>query len=132
MSQENVETVRKSWDALMSGDTGARSVFDPNVIYENDLLPDDIGETYQGIEGVLKAWTLWAQPWEKLETDLEWVRGAGDKVVSCHLARMRGKGSGVAGEFRYAYLWRFRAGKVVFCKAYRHPSEALEAAGLSE
>ena len=51
MSQENVETVRKSWDALMSGDTGARSVFDPNVIYENNLLPDDIGETYQGIEG---------------------------------------------------------------------------------
>jgi ketosteroid isomerase-like protein len=132
MSQENVEIVRETWGGLMSGDIVALSVFDPNVIYENDLLPDGIGETYHGIEGVVKAWALWAQPWENLQTDLEWVRGAGDDVVSCHLARMRGKASGITTKLRYAYLWRFRANKVVYCKAYRNPNEALEAVGLSE
>jgi len=133
MSQENVEIVREAWRGLMSADPAAAlSVFDPNVTYENDLLPDGAGETYHWIEGVVKAWALWAQPWATLETDLEWVRGAGDDVVSCHLARMRGKGSGIATNMRYAYLWRFRKGKVVYCKAYRNPNEALAAAGLSE
>jgi len=45
---------------------------------------------------------------------------------------MRGKGSGVEAEIRYAYVWRFRGGKVVHCKSYADPAEALEAAGLKE
>jgi ketosteroid isomerase-like protein len=45
---------------------------------------------------------------------------------------MRGKGSGVEAEIRCAYVWRFRGGKVVYCKSYVDPAEALEAAGLSE
>ena len=35
-------------------------------------------------------------------------------------------------DFRYAYLWRFEGGKVVYLKSYRDPRQALEAAGLSE
>jgi ketosteroid isomerase-like protein len=34
-------------------------------------------------------------------------------------------------EGRYAYLWRFREGKVVYLKSYGNPAEALEAARLS-
>ena len=29
-------------------------------------------------------------------------------------------------------LWRFRQGKVIYCKSYLDPADALEAAGLSE
>jgi ketosteroid isomerase-like protein len=45
---------------------------------------------------------------------------------------MRGKGSGIEGERRYAYLWRFRAGKIVYYKSFGDPSEALDAAELPE
>jgi ketosteroid isomerase-like protein len=45
---------------------------------------------------------------------------------------MRGKKSGVEAELRYAYLWRFREGKVIYCKGFRDPREALEAVGMSE
>jgi ketosteroid isomerase-like protein len=108
-------------------------LLDDEVVYEDDLLPDHIGETYRGLEGLIKAWSQWTEAWESLETDVEWVRDVGnDEVVSCHRARMRGKGSGVRGEMRYAYLWRFRAGKIVYCKSFGSPAEALEAAGLSE
>ena len=61
--------------------------------------------TYRGVDGMMKAWSVWAEPWDELRTEIEWVRDAGaDRVVSCHRARMRGKGSGVEGERRYAYL----------------------------
>jgi hypothetical protein len=44
VSQENVEIVREAWGGLMSADPAtALSVFDPNVTYENDLLPDGAG-----------------------------------------------------------------------------------------
>ena len=41
-------------------------------------------------------------------------------------------GSGIAGELRYAYLTRFRAGKLIYMKSYLDPADALRAAGLSE
>jgi ketosteroid isomerase-like protein len=133
MSRENAETVRRSWEGWMKGDATALAVFDSDVVFEDDFLPDHVGETYRGVEGLQRAWFVWAEPWAEFETDIEWVRGAGtDAVVSCHRARMRGKGSGVKGERRYAYVWRFRAGKIIHCKAFGEPSEALEAVGLSE
>jgi ketosteroid isomerase-like protein len=134
MSRENVETVRTSWEAWMKGDVAALlGILDSEVVYEDDLLPDHAGETYRGVEGLVRAWSSWTEPWEDFESGLEWVRDAGhDVVVSCHWARMRGKGSGIPGEVTYAYVWRFEAGKVVYCKSFGEPSEALGAVGLSE
>jgi ketosteroid isomerase-like protein len=133
MSQENAETVRKSWEGLMRGDATGLEIFDSDVVYEDDLLPDNAGETYRGVEGLQRAWSVWTEPWDEIGTELEWVRASGtDLVVSCHRAHMRGKGSGIKGARRYAYVWRFRAGKVVYCKSFGDPREALEAVGLSE
>jgi ketosteroid isomerase-like protein len=131
MSQENVERVRALWPAVNRGDTASLAFFDGDVVYESDLLPDHVGQTYRGIDGLVKAWSVWTEAWDGLETDIEWVRDAGtDAVVSCHQARMRGKGSGVEADLRYAYLWRFRDGNVIYCKGFRDPAEALEAVGL--
>ena len=133
MSQENVELLRSSWERLMKGDAAAREVFDSGVVYEDDLLPENAGETYRGVDGMMKAWSVWAEPWDELGTEIEWIRDAGaDWVVSCHRARMRGRGSGVKGERRYAYLWRFRGNKIIYCKSFGDPKQALETLGLSE
>ena len=135
MSEENVEIIERGWQDLMSGDPtefGDLSWLDTEIVYEDDTLPDHVGETYHGHEGLRRAWARFTEPWENFENDLEWARDAGDEVVSCHLVRGRGKGSGVEGEGRYAYLWRFRDGKIVYLKSYGNPAEALEAAGLRE
>src|SRR5215204_6204927 len=85
MSKENVDTIRSAWEAWMKGDATALAVLDSDVVYEDDLLPDHVGETYRGVDGLLKAWSIWAEPWDEFETDIEWVRDAGtDEVVSCH------------------------------------------------
>jgi ketosteroid isomerase-like protein len=134
MSQENVEALKKLWQELMAGDLAAidLSLVDPDVVYEDDLLPDHSGESYHGHEGLRRAWAQFLEPWETFENDMEWTRDAGNEVVSCHRVRARGKGSGIAGELHYAYVFRFREGKIVHVKSYGEPSEALEAVGLSE
>jgi len=135
MSQENVEIVRAWVEDVLRGDIadlGDLSFLDPEIVYEDEILPDHVGETYRGRDGFRKAWARAIEPWESLEARLEWTRDAGDEVVSCHWSRMRGKASGIEAEIRYAYVWRFGDGKVVYCKSYADPAEALTAAGLRE
>jgi ketosteroid isomerase-like protein len=134
MSQENVEAVLTMWEASMEGDPAELdlSLLAENIVYEDDVLPDHGSETYHGHDGIRRAWARAIEPFEDAENVVEWARDAGDQVVSCHRVRGRGTASGIAVEFRYAYLWRFEGDKVVYLKSHRKPAEALEAAGLRE
>jgi ketosteroid isomerase-like protein len=136
MSEENVETVREMWETGLTGEptTIPVSYFDPEVTYEDEFIPDHAGETYRGHEGMQRAWTQALEAFEDgaLDNRIVWARDAGDEVVTCHHVRARGKGSGVAIEFDYAYVWRLRAGKIIYCKSFRSSADALKAAGLSE
>jgi ketosteroid isomerase-like protein len=135
MSQENMEMFEQWWEraaaTAFSTDLDL-SLFDPDVLYEDEVLPDHVGEVYRGHDGFRRATARYLEPWEEFEIEIEWVRDAGDELVSCHRVRVRGKGSGIAGELRYAYLTRFRAGKIVYMKSYLEPADALRAAGLPE
>jgi ketosteroid isomerase-like protein len=133
MSQENVETVRKMWEASMEDDPADLdlSLLAEDVVYEDDVLPDHGGETYRGHAGILRAWARAIEPWEDSENVIEWARDAGEQVVSCHRVRGRGRASEIRVDFQYAYVWRFDGEKVVYVKSYRDPANALEAAGLS-
>ena len=132
MSQENVEKLRKEWDIWMTGNLADLSLLDADVILEETVLPEQTDEPYHGHEGVRRAWARWSELWETLDTELEWARDAGDSVVSCHRVHVRGRGSGIETETRYAYVWTFRKGKITHYKSYRDPTEALKAAGLEE
>jgi ketosteroid isomerase-like protein len=135
MSQEDVELIREAWDAWMKGeptDLADLSLMDAEVVFGDEILPDRVGETYYGHEGLQEAWALAIEPWETFEVEMDWARDAGDQVVSCHRIRGRAKGSGIALEGRYAYVWRIRGGKVVHLRSYGDPAEALDAAGLQE
>lgn len=135
MSEENVEIVRAGWETWMQGDVTQiedMSFVDSEIVYEDDSLPDHVGETYRGHEGLRRAWARFTEPWGEFENHLEWVRGNGDAVVSFHRTQATGRESGVPVEFHYAYLWRFDQGKVTHLRSYAEPAEALEAAGLSE
>jgi ketosteroid isomerase-like protein len=135
MSEENVEIIRKYAEEWLNGDLkhlGDLSFLDAEVVYEDEILPDHVGEVYHGREGFRKAWARAVEPWESIEGEVEWIRDAGESVVSCHRGRMRGQGSGIEATIRYAYVWRFRGGKVVRCRSYADPAKALEAARLRD
>ena len=134
MSEQNVETVRDFWEAAMGGDPMDvdLSRVDADIVYEDEVLPDHGDEVYRGHAGLRRAWARMLEPWEDgAENVIEWARDAGDAVVTCQRARMKGKGSSIEVEFRYAYLWRLEDGRLVYLKSFRDPADALEAAGLS-
>ena len=131
MSQENVDRLRRVWDAWNRGDFDV-SILDPEVLFEDTVLPDSVGETYRGPEGVVRGWTRWTESWEEFTTQVEQIVDAGERLVSIHTVHLQGKRSGAPMTFRYAYLYTFRGDKVVHIRSYSDPAKALQAAGLPE
>jgi ketosteroid isomerase-like protein len=128
---ETIEDIPAFVDALRRGDADLASL-DPDVVYEDANLPDHIGETYRGSEGILRAAERWADASETLTLELERIVGWGDRLVSVHVAHSKARHSGIEFDLPLSYAWTFRDGRIVHFQSYRDPADALEAAGLSE
>jgi ketosteroid isomerase-like protein len=79
-------------------------LLDPDVVFEDDLLPDHAGETYRGREGVMRSIRTWLEPYERFTIELEQIVESGDRLVSIHRFRYKAQYTGIEGEMRYAYL----------------------------
>jgi ketosteroid isomerase-like protein len=136
MSETNVENLRailEAWDPEAWRRDGIdMSLLDPEVTYEDNTLPDHIGETYPGHEGVTRATERWLEAFESLTIELERIAGEGDLLVSIHRVHAKARYTGIEMDGLVAYLWTFRDGTVISFRSFRDPDEALEAAGLSE
>jgi ketosteroid isomerase-like protein len=132
MSQENVELVRRRFDAFNRGDLAAMiELTDPDAVWWD--RPDDPwaaaphrgrGACMQHLAEILEDAELQAQPQEFID--------AGDKVaVGVRLVGC-GRTSGVAFEEHEFHVFTLRGGKVTETREYRERAEALEAVGLSE
>ena len=136
MSQENVVNLRAyldtwGWEAWRRGEFDT-SLLDPDVTYEDTTLPDHVGETYRGPEGVIRATERWVEPFEWLQIELERVLSAGDRLVSIHRVRAKARHTGIEFDGPVAYVWTFRDGKVIHFRSFRDPEEAVKAVGLEE
>ncbi len=132
MSPENVERLRAfcaAWDTRGEPDF---SLLDPEIVFEDEILPDHAGETYRGYEGVVRSVRTWVEAYEELTIELEQIVGSGDRLISIHRFRGKGRHTGIEDGGRYAYLWTFRDGKVIHFRTFRDPAEALAALGLRE
>lgn len=139
MSQENVERLRgllDDWDpiarleAWRRGEALDLSVLDPELSYEDADLPDHVGETYHGYEGLARAMEQWFESYESVEIELERILGMGDSLVSIHQLRLKARHTGIEFDSALAYVWTFRDGRVIHIKGFFEPAKALEAAGL--
>jgi ketosteroid isomerase-like protein len=141
MSAEHVERLRhrlKEWgrdpkgeiERWKRGEPPDLSLFDDEVTFEDNLLPDHVGETYHGYEGLARAIDQWLDPFESVGIGLERIVGSGDRLVSIHRMRMTASHTGIEFESGLAYIWSFRDGRIVHIQGYFDPSEALAAAGL--
>jgi ketosteroid isomerase-like protein len=134
-SDLNVERLRsffQTWDPSEWARGENMSLFDPELIYEGDVLPDQVGETYHGHEGLARATRTWLDPIDEIAVELERIIGTGDCLVSVQRASGKMRHTGIQMARAYAYLWRFRDGQVAYLKTFGNTQEALNAAGLSE
>ena len=131
MSQENVEVVRRMYDAFGGGDAdGALAHFDPEVVFDASHRVD--GRVGRGHEELVAILSEWLSTWNEWREEVEEIRDAGNQVLVIGTQRGRGKGSGVEWENRFGHLYEVQGGKITRWTVYSDLSEALEAAGLRE
>jgi len=138
MSQENVEIVRRVYDAAARRDTATvLALYDPELEWD---MTRRVGEglwgqggLYRGHEGLRRWFREWSEGLDHIEYEAEELIAAGDdRVISEAYMRGRGRASGIeVGATLYA-VWTIREGKVVRVVWFSRREEALEAAGLSE
>jgi len=132
MSRENVEIVKRLYQAWSAGDPEvALELVSPDVVWIAIEDAPDAG-TYRGTAGVLAYFGDWLQDFEDLRMEFDELIGAGEFLVAVQRGRARGKGSGVEVDLRYAVLYEFEDGRITRVREFRTKEQALEAAGLSE
>ncbi len=135
MSQENVEVVRRIWDAADRRDSQTVfSFYDPEVELDVSGFPVVATDAnlYRGHDGIRRLFTEWREIWSDAGSNLVELIDAGDRVVSVYEYRGRGRVSGVAVEEVFATVWTIRNGKAVRVAWFVGREEALEAVGLRE
>jgi ketosteroid isomerase-like protein len=80
MSKENVEIVRRMWEAFLENDLqAALSSYDPDVEWDGTNLPD--GRVGRGLDAIMDHITRWSEMWESWNVEVERVIDAGDDQV---------------------------------------------------
>jgi ketosteroid isomerase-like protein len=134
MSQENVEIVRGSLEALADGGLDALAEFwNPDINWRAiEGAPDDVGEMH-GREAARRYVQDWFETFDNFTAVAEELLDvADDRVVAVQHVTGRAKLSGVETELRYAVVYTLREGKIARVREYHDRAEALIAVGLSE
>ena len=131
MSQENVEVVKRALAEFQRGNFWVPEFFEPDVRVR---WLDAVGAPSEtvGIQDMSNFMLNWLETFDNMSMVAERVVDAGDQVVVIAAWQGRGKASGVNTEWRQGTVWTLRDGRVASVIGHQEPSDALEAAGLSE
>jgi ketosteroid isomerase-like protein len=131
MSEENVEIVRRMYEAFHTGDVeSALAYFDPEVRFDASVRVD--GGTGHGREELNAMVAQWVGAWEGWRETIEEIRDLGSQVCVVTTQHGRGRGSGVEVEDRYVVLYEIEGDTISSLTLYATAVEALEAAGLRD
>ena len=131
MSQENVEIIRRAYDALERGDLDllASEFYDPQIEWQTSREDPDAA-THRGREAVRRYYDQWLDSFEGLHADVEEYIDAGDSVIVFVLMRTKGRDSGIETARHDAQVHRLHEGLVVETDYYNDRGQALKAVGL--
>jgi ketosteroid isomerase-like protein len=135
MSQENVETVRRWFEAFNRGGVEMFRGVSPEFVW--DASPAGIPGlgVYRGPDEIR---AFFEEDWFRVFPSKEWelevdeIIDHGNQVIVKARQRGRGAGSGAVVEVDFAQVWALRNGQPVRITNYMTYDKALEAAGLSE
>jgi uncharacterized protein len=137
MSQDNVEVVRRIWEAWERGDADTVfALYDPAIVWETHTDPirgaSPVDGLYHGHEGVRQFFREWRDSFGSWRAHAEAFIDARDKVVVGYRATGRGKASGAEVRGVFWLVYTLRNGLVVRIDLFGARADALEAVGLSE
>ena len=133
MSQENVEIVRRAWQAYVSG--GVEATFD---FWTEDCVFEEFPEmpesaVYVGRDRLSEAAEHFTEMWSDLEFEpVEFIDAGENLVIAVVAYRGRGVASGAPLDALASWLYEMRDGRVFRARSFTTKQQALEAAGLRE
>lgn len=128
MSRENVEFLRRGYEALQRGDTEtfealARERLDPDFSFHSHWA----GRVFKGIPGTREWVSDTRETWDDYAQEVEEVVDLGDDVLVVGRASARGAGSGVPVTQEFAVIWSFEGERAVRAQSFPSRAAALEA-----
>ena len=136
MSQQNVEIVRRIYDAV-----AVRDAETPFAFYAENIVWDlsnsrravlSSQPVYYGHEGVRRAWRDGLTAFGEIDYEVLQLTDSGDQVLATIREHQVGRASGAPVEASHLALWTLAGGKVVRLQVFDDRQDALEAVGLSE
>jgi uncharacterized protein len=134
MSQENVEILRRGFEAFAQGDVEVvLDLVDPDIEWSAALAPI-LGVTAVRGKAALRRFLVQdlQDGFEDFRAEPRSFEDHGDTVLVLVRYSGRGKESGVEIGQTFHTIYVFRNGTIVKMRDYSTKTEALEAAGLSE
>jgi ketosteroid isomerase-like protein len=135
ISDQNVEIVRRTYEAWVRNDPAVYDAIDPAI----ELYPDPeahwvgVNLVYRGHDGLVEYLRSVYEAFEDYRPEVERFLDAGDKVVTLAIEHGRGRGSGVEVDAaRTAHVWTIRDGKAIRLDLYLDRIRALKDAGLEQ
>ena len=133
MSEENVELVRRAFEAFERRDKAAWMAL---CVEELEIEPVGDWPEAPSIRGSEAAWEFFVtgdEPWESSPYEIAEHVNVGDNQVLVNQQRhMRGQSSGVEVDYDYWLLATLRNGKAVRLQWFDTRHDGLKAAGLRE
>ena len=131
MSEENVEIVRQSEEALLRRDRDAWF-----AIHDEEFEIVPVRDWPEGaVRGREAGWDLsmrFRDSFEVASGEIEHVDAGPDKVLGHPRYDLRGVGSGADVEYEQWFVATVRQGRILRLQWFTDRAEALEGAGLSE
>jgi ketosteroid isomerase-like protein len=133
MSQENVETVRRSFDTFSRRDVDAfLALWHPDGEWY-PAISSQVGATrHCGHDELREFVEDYYATWAELELMADEIIEVGARVLVLGRVRARGVGSGVELDQACAWIVEFRDDKLMRVRAYLDLTAAHEAVGLSK
>ena len=133
MSEENVEVVRRMWEAATRRDLEAMDELIAEDAEFHSVLAASEGGIFRGHQGSRKYFAAIDAAFDDWHPEIEEIIDLDeDRVVVLSHVTARGKASGVPLDQRIGQIITVTDDKVTFIDSYFDQAEALEAAGPSE
>jgi len=128
MSPEDLETVRRAYDAFARGDLESLMTFlHPDIEWRTTPDVPFMGN-YSGLDEFLRGMDEWTSAFDDVTTEVQEMIDAGESVIVCHRMRGRGRDSGVEVDLAICQVVAVRDGKLVRMHDYSSRQDALAAA----
>ena len=132
MSQENVEVVRRAYEAFSHAGLDALvEHFHADAEYDATAAIGPYAGMYYGRAAIRNFLADYFESWEYVRMEPEdFIEVGEDHVVVLLRLQMRGKGSGIEVEAQTINVWTVRDGKAARMAVHNDKAEALESVAL--